>query len=260
VGVPAQSELAEGFTHDPVAAALVAEQVAPPSGAFLAACSNADDDRASACYAGDPVGKTAGCQHDASVIDDHDPSATREGRKQLYKEGVGLGSTSPGGTNAHGVETCARAESKLIEKCPDRRTSAISPGRSQARAWAVRLSRNCPVAHQPCPAVSPADIEAEDSCHGVGPGSVAPSELATAVDDLAADDSCDNIELPVEHHEVGVGTGGEAAFAMFPEDLGWVERGSIEGCEQGHTCHVYCHRHGFVHRQDAPRNRLGVAG
>jgi hypothetical protein len=83
-----------------------------------------------------------------------------EGGKQLDKEGVGLDSTSPGGTYAHGVETRARAESKLIEKCPDRRTGAISPGRRQARAWAVSFSHDCPVAHQPRPAMSAADIEA----------------------------------------------------------------------------------------------------
>ena len=49
VGVLAQSELADGFTHDPVAAALVAEQVAPPAGALLAVSGNTDGDRTCAC-------------------------------------------------------------------------------------------------------------------------------------------------------------------------------------------------------------------
>jgi hypothetical protein len=134
VGVLAQSELADGFTHDPVAAALVAEQVAPSAGAFLAACGNTDRDRACACYAGDPLGETAGREHEPSVIDDHDPSLPGERGKQFDEEGVGLGSTSPGGTHAHCVETCARAESKLAEKGPDRGAGPISPGCRQARA------------------------------------------------------------------------------------------------------------------------------
>ena len=123
---------------------------------------------------------TAGREHEPSVIDDHDPSLPGERGKQFDEEGVGLGGTSPGGTHAHCVETCARAESKLPEKGPDRRAGPISPRCRQARAWAVGFCHNRPVPYQPCPAVGAADIEAQDRCHGVGAGSVAPSELRTA--------------------------------------------------------------------------------
>ena len=177
--VLAQRELAEGLTHDPVAASLVAEQVAPPAGAFLAVSGNTDRDRSCACYAGDPLGETAGREHESSVIDDDDPSLPGEGGQQFDVEGVGLGSPSSCGTHAHCIQTCASPEGKLAEKGPDRDAGAIAPCRRQARAWAVGFCNNLPVPYQPCPAMGAADIEAQDSRHGVGAGSVAPSELRT---------------------------------------------------------------------------------
>ncbi len=47
---------------------------------------------------------------------------------------------------------------------------------------------------------------------------------------------------------------------MFPENLGRVERGGLERCQQRHACNVYCQCHGLVHRKDAPGDRLSVAG
>ena len=159
-GAPAEQR-ADRRANDPVAAALVAEQVAPAARPRLTPVPRAGRDRPGAADHRDALGEARGRQDERGVIHDEHVAGPGDRRQACPQEAIGIACGARARrSRADGIQRAVRTGQPGQQLVEDR-GGPFPPDRRQAGAGSCRVTDHHPVGDQPHPGAGRADVHTE---------------------------------------------------------------------------------------------------